>query len=112
MLCKQIRRVSFQTRSMGLSSGLYGGRSGPCGQLALSGLDRAGVIAIAPTLAGPERHGPAAVGAEADARKESGTTDHAGRRYLRVAGTQMRPGPRVGRYHLVGGIRQKRRASA
>nr|WP_245427392.1 hypothetical protein [Roseiarcus fermentans] len=57
--------------------------------LAFPRLDRASVVAISPSLPGPERHGPAAVGAEADAGKEGGTADNARRRDLRIARAQM-----------------------
>src|SRR5208337_5564989 len=57
---------------------------------ALPGLGAAGVVAILPALAGSERHRAAAVGAEADAGKESGAADDARRRDLGVAGAQMR----------------------
>ena len=43
--------------------------------LALPGLGGAGVVTIAPALAGAERHGAAAVGAEADAGKQRGPAD-------------------------------------
>ncbi|HUZ13447.1 MAG TPA: hypothetical protein VMU93_11405 [Caulobacteraceae bacterium] len=58
--------------------------------LALPCLDRTGVVAIPPSLSGPERHGAAAVGAEADAGKEGRTAHHARRRDLGIAGAQMR----------------------
>ena len=69
---------------------LHRDRAALAAGLALPGLDGAGVVAIAPALAGAERHGAAAVGAEADAGKEGGAADDARRRDLRVAGAQMR----------------------
>jgi hypothetical protein len=41
--------------------------------LALTGFGRAGVVPVASSLPGPQRHGLAAGGAEADAGKEGGT---------------------------------------
>ena len=69
---------------------LHRDRAALAAGLALPRLDGAGVVAIAPALAGPERHRAAAVGAEADAGKEGGAADDARRRDLRVAGAQMR----------------------
>ena len=69
---------------------LHRDRAALAAGLALPRLDGAGVVAIAPALAGPERHGAAAVGAEADAGKEGGAADDARRRDLRIAGAQMR----------------------
>src|SRR5579859_5485738 len=69
---------------------LHRNRAALAAGLALPGLGRAGVVAIAPTLAGPERHGTTAIGAEADAGKEGGAADDSGGRDPRVAGTQMR----------------------
>jgi hypothetical protein len=58
--------------------------------LALPGFDRAGVIAIAPGLPGPQRHGSAALGAKADSGKEGWATHHAGGGHFRIARAQMR----------------------
>ena len=69
---------------------LHRDRAALAAGLALPRLDGAGVVAIAPALAGAERHRAAAVGAEADAGKEGGTADDTGGRNLRVAGAQMR----------------------
>ena len=66
-------------------------RDGPAfaAGFALPGLARARVIAIAPALPGPQRHGSAAVRAEADAGKERWAAHHAGRCHLRIARAQM-----------------------
>ena len=69
---------------------LHRDRAALAAGLALPRLDGAGVVAIAPALAGAERHRAAAVGAEADAGKEGGAADDAGRRDLGIAGAQMR----------------------
>ncbi|HEY3917222.1 MAG TPA: hypothetical protein VGL83_05495 [Stellaceae bacterium] len=58
--------------------------------LALPGLDRAGVIAIPPSLSGPERHSAAAGGAKADARKVGRAAHDARWRDLWTACAQMR----------------------
>ena|SRR6266436_5314668 len=58
--------------------------------LALPRLDGAGVVAIPPSLPGPERHRSAAAGAEADAGKEGWAAHDARRRHLRIARAQMR----------------------
>src|SRR5215472_7070195 len=58
--------------------------------LALPRLDGAGVIAIPPAFAGPERHRAATAGTEADAGKEGGAADDTRRRYFRVSGPQVR----------------------
>lgn len=51
---------------------LHWNRAALAAGLALPRFDRASVIAISPSLPGPERHGAAAGGAEADAGKEVG----------------------------------------
>jgi hypothetical protein len=53
------------------------------------GLGRGGVVAIAPALAGPERHGSLAIGAKADAGKEGGAADDTGERDLGIARAQV-----------------------
>ncbi|MGB8364461.1 MAG: hypothetical protein WCE20_08030 [Rhizomicrobium sp.] len=58
--------------------------------LTLPGLDGACVVPILAALAGAQRHRAAAVGAKADAGKESRTTDDPGWRHLRIARAQMR----------------------
>ena len=82
---------------------LHRDRAALAAGLALPGLDRAGVVAIAPALAGAERHRAAAVGAEADAGKEGGAADDAGGRDLGVAGAKM------GLHGVEGGLVDQRR---
>src|SRR3546814_17994657 len=60
-----------------------GGRS-------LPRLHRAGVIAIAPALAGADRHRPAALPAVDEPRQQRRTADDLRMRYLRAARLQMR----------------------
>ena len=66
-------------------------------------LGGAGVVAIATALAGAQRHRAAALGAEADAGKESGAADDAGGRHLGIAGAQM------GLHRVEGGLVNQRR---
>ena len=51
----------------------------------LPGLGRAGVVAVAPALAGADGHGPAALGAMDKAGQHRRAADHLRRRHLRVA---------------------------
>lgn len=75
---------------------LHRDRTALAARLALPRLDRASVVAIPPSLPGPECHRAAAVGTEADAGEESGAA-HDTRQYdLRIAGAEMRL-HRVGR---------------
>src|SRR5579872_6397944 len=69
---------------------LHRDRPALAARLALPGFDRTSVIAIPPSLPGPERHGAAAVGAEADAGKEGRTAHDARGHDLGIAGTQVR----------------------
>src|SRR5882757_5213724 len=57
---------------------------------ARSRLDRAGVIAIAPALAGADGHGPAALGAMAYAGEQGGTAHDAGGHDLGIARLEPR----------------------
>ncbi|HUH83163.1 MAG TPA: hypothetical protein VLX85_01060 [Stellaceae bacterium] len=69
---------------------LHRNRAAFAAGLAPPRFDRAGVVAIPPSLPGPERHGAAAVGTEADAGKEGRAAHDARRRDLRIARPQMR----------------------
>src|SRR5262245_11989743 len=69
---------------------LHRDRTALASRLALPRLDRTGVVAIAPALAGTDGHGPATLGAMADAGQESGTAHHAGGRDFRIAGLEPR----------------------
>ncbi|HVB80906.1 MAG TPA: hypothetical protein VNE82_13285 [Candidatus Binataceae bacterium] len=69
---------------------LHRDRAALAAGLALTRLDRASVVAVPPSLTGSEGHRAAAIGAEADAGKESWTAYDARRRDLRIACAQMR----------------------
>src|SRR5215510_15345470 len=69
---------------------LHRDRTALASRLALPRLDRTSVIAIAPALAGADGHGPAALGAIADAGQQRGAAHHAGGRDFRVA--SLEPG--------------------
>nr|WP_041794807.1 hypothetical protein [Pararhodospirillum photometricum] len=69
---------------------LHRDRAARAAGFALPRLDRAGVVAIAPALAGADGHGSTALGAEADAGQQGRPADHARRRDLGIAGFQMR----------------------
>src|SRR5262249_58667477 len=57
---------------------LHRDRTALASRLALPRLDRTGVVAIAPALAGADRHGPAAFGAMADTGEQRGAAHDAG----------------------------------
>jgi hypothetical protein len=63
----------------------HGNGPAPAASLALPSLGRAGVISVSPALPGPQRHRAAAGSAEANAGKEGGTADNAGRTQCRAA---------------------------
>src|SRR5262249_59652744 len=69
---------------------LHGDRGALAAVSALPCLDRAGVIAITPALAGTDGHGPAALGAIADAGQESWAAHDAGGHDFRIAGLEPR----------------------
>src|SRR5262245_49118977 len=69
---------------------LHRNRTALASRLALPRLDRTGIVAIAPALAGADGHGPAALGAMADAGEQRRAAHDAGGHDLGVARLEPR----------------------
>ena len=69
---------------------LHRDRHARAGSRPLPRLGRTGVVAVAPALAGPDRHRPAALGAMDQAGQQRGAADNLRRRYLGVSGFHAR----------------------